>query len=99
VGYLQSSDTLYVTNAGDGSLRLFRGADFSQAGRIELGGDADNVRVDDAGQHVFVGYGEGALAVIDTASNRKVTDLALMLSSRSNIGAVSLNLMCPRVPR
>ena len=33
-------------------------------GRIELGDDADNVRVDEQHHHVLVGYGDGALAVI-----------------------------------
>ncbi|WP_046869410.1 YncE family protein [Microvirga massiliensis] len=77
VGYVSSNDTLHVANAGDGSVRLFRGADFRDAGRIELGDDADNIRVDAAGRRVFVGYGGGALAAIDAESNRKVADIAL----------------------
>jgi DNA-binding beta-propeller fold protein YncE len=77
VGHVLSNDTLYVANAGDGSVRLFRGADFQETGRIELGEDADNIRVDAAGRRVFVGYGKGALAVIDAESNRKVADVAI----------------------
>ena len=46
VGYVASTDTLYVANAGDGSVRLFRGPELAPAGRIELGDDADNIRVD-----------------------------------------------------
>ena len=42
VGYVPSTDTLYVANAGDGSVQLFQGADLSPSGRIELGKDADN---------------------------------------------------------
>src|SRR5712691_10539333 len=41
VGYLPSIDTLYVANAGDGSLRVFRGEDYAAAGQIVLGEDAD----------------------------------------------------------
>jgi hypothetical protein len=37
---------LYVANAGDGSVRLFEGGDYKATGRIELGSDADNIRVD-----------------------------------------------------
>lgn len=77
VGYLDANDTLYVADAGDGMVRLFRGKDFGAAGRIRLGEDADNVRIDGAGHQVFVGYGEGALAVIDARKNRKVADIAL----------------------
>src|SRR5262249_40888374 len=46
VGYLPSTDTLYVANGGDGSLRLFQGPNYTANGRINLGSDADNVRVD-----------------------------------------------------
>ncbi len=77
VGYHQSTDTLYVTNAGDGSVRMFRGADYSEAGRIDLKDDADNIRLDDVTNRIFVGYGNGALAVIDPVSRSKITDITL----------------------
>src|SRR6516165_10805147 len=71
VGYDPATDTLYVANAGDGSVRLFKGPDLSPAGRIELGSDADNVRVDSKAGRVFVGHGDGALAVIDAFNHKK----------------------------
>src|SRR5262245_29504624 len=46
VGYVSSSDTLFVTYAGDGSVLLFRGADYAAAGKIDLGDDADKISVD-----------------------------------------------------
>jgi hypothetical protein len=39
---------LYVANAGDGSVRSFEGSDYKTTGQIELGSDADNIRVDAA---------------------------------------------------
>jgi chromate transporter len=77
IAYVPSTDTVYVANAGDGSVRLFRGGDLIADGQIALGADADNVRVDDAAHRVFVGYGEGALAVIDVTTRSKVADIAL----------------------
>jgi hypothetical protein len=77
VGYVRSTDTVYVANGRDGSLRLFDGATYGEAGRLKLGNDADNVRVDDEANHVIVGYGNGALAVLDAASRSKLTDLRL----------------------
>ena len=59
IAYEASTDTVYVANGGDGSLRLFRGADFSAIGTIDLGADADNVRVDPKAQRVYVGHGDG----------------------------------------
>jgi DNA-binding beta-propeller fold protein YncE len=77
IGYVLSTDTVYVANARDGSVRLFQGADLVPEGQIALGEDADNIRVDDAAQRVFVGYGSGALAVIDASMRRKIADIPL----------------------
>jgi YVTN family beta-propeller protein len=77
VGYEPSTDTLYIANAGDGSVRLLEGEQYKPGGRIELGSDADNVRVDAAANRIFVGYGSGAIAVIDPATRRKIGDIAL----------------------
>jgi DNA-binding beta-propeller fold protein YncE len=82
VGYIPSTDTLYVANAGDGSVRLFKGQDLKEAKRLELGDDADNVRVDSAGNRVIVGYGKGALAIIDAQENRKITEIRPGWTSR-----------------
>jgi DNA-binding beta-propeller fold protein YncE len=77
VGYEASTDMLYVANAGDGSVRLFEGSDYKTTGRIELGSDADNIRIDAAANRIFVGYGNGALAVIDPSTHSKVGDIPL----------------------
>jgi DNA-binding beta-propeller fold protein YncE len=76
-GYVPSSDTLYVANAGDGSLRLFQAGAYEPTGQIDLGDDADNVRVDPVANRVFVGYGNGALAIIDPTTRSKIADVAL----------------------
>ena len=77
VGYDPATDMLYVANGGDGSMRLFKGADFSPAGRIDLGSDADNVRVDSKAGRVFVGHGDGALAILDAVTHKAMVSAAL----------------------
>jgi DNA-binding beta-propeller fold protein YncE len=77
VAYVPFSDSVFVANAGDGSVRVLRGEDLAPIGRIELGDDADNVRVETARNRVLVGYGKGALAVIDPASLSKTADIRL----------------------
>jgi DNA-binding beta-propeller fold protein YncE len=77
VGYVPTLDTLVVANGGDGSVRLFRGGDFAATAKMQLGKDADNVRVDADSTSVYVGYGAGALAVIDPSSHSKIKDIAL----------------------
>jgi hypothetical protein len=77
VAYVPFSDSVFVANAGDGSVHVLRGEDLAPIGRIELGDDADNVRLDTAHKQVLVGYGKGALAVIDSASLTKTADIRL----------------------
>jgi len=77
IGYVAATDTVYVANAGDGSVRLFRGPGLTPAGEIALGDDADDVRVDAADHRLYVGYGSGALAVIDTTRAAKIADIPL----------------------
>jgi DNA-binding beta-propeller fold protein YncE len=77
VAYVPFADSVFVANAGDGSVRVLRAEDLTPTGRIELGDDADNVRLDTAHNRVLVGYGKGALAVIDPASLSKTADIRL----------------------
>lgn len=76
VGFVADRDELVVASGGDGSVRFYRGADLSPLGALDLGDDADDVRIDVQGR-VVVGYGSGALAVIDPVSRRVLSSIAL----------------------
>jgi YVTN family beta-propeller protein len=77
LAYIRMNDSLYVANGGDGSVQVFRGPDYSPAGRIDLGTDADNIRVDLPSNRILVGFGSGAIAVIDLRENTKGRTFAL----------------------
>lgn len=77
VGYDAATDMVYVANGGDGSVRLFNGEDLSPVGRIDLGSDADNVRVDSKAGRIFVGHGDGALAILDASTHKTIAGVAL----------------------
>src|SRR2546430_1407439 len=77
IAYEPSTDTVYVASAGDGSVRLLHAEDLTPAGAIELGEDADNIRIDVHSHRVLVGYGSGAMAVIDPGRRQKVTAIRL----------------------
>jgi YVTN family beta-propeller protein len=74
--YLADVNRLYVANGDDGTLRLFDGTSYELIKTIKLGEDADNIRFDAEKKHIYVGYGTGALAVMDE-DGRKVTDINL----------------------
>ncbi len=77
VGYDAATDIVYVANAGNGAVDVFQGEDYTPLEKIQLGEDADNVRIDAAGRRVIVGYGKGGLAIIDSATHRKIADVPL----------------------
>ena len=60
-------------------LRLHAGSKISSRSGVtrELGEDADNVRLDPRTGQVVVGYGDGALALVDAASGTKTGAIAL----------------------
>jgi YVTN family beta-propeller protein len=83
LAYIRMNDSLYVASGGDGSVRVFRGADYSQTGRIDLGADADNIRVDLPANRILVGFGSGAIAAIDLRENAKNKTFALKVHPES----------------
>ena len=60
----------YFANGDDGTFRAFDSTTFRLASQITGLDDADNVRFDDAAKLIYVGYGEGALAVTDPATSK-----------------------------
>jgi DNA-binding beta-propeller fold protein YncE len=77
VGYSDKADLVLVANAGDGSVRMFRGADLAPLGQIDLHDDADNIRIDPRTEYVVVGYGNGGLAIIDPMSRAEISTIPL----------------------
>jgi YVTN family beta-propeller protein len=91
VAYLPTNGALYIANGGDGSLRIYRGMDYTPAEKIDLGSDADNIRIDAEAGRLLIGYGSGALAAVDAASNQRIATHPLkahpesfQIDSRSN---------------
>jgi DNA-binding beta-propeller fold protein YncE len=71
--YVAEFDKLFVANAADGTVKVFDGSTFAPLTTIELGEDPDNLRYDAAAKRVYVGYGEGAIGVIDPKTNTKLS--------------------------
>lgn len=77
IGYDAKADLLIVACGGDGMVQFFSGANFAPVGVLGLGDDADNLRIDPRNGHVVVGYGSGALAVIDPVAMRTLKEIKL----------------------
>jgi DNA-binding beta-propeller fold protein YncE len=91
--------TLYVANAGDGTVRVFTGMEYAATGQIDLGDDADNIRVDSVSNQLIVGYGNGGLAVIDIANFRKLAEVPLSVHPEGFQLDLSSNQIFVNLPR
>jgi hypothetical protein len=65
-----------VASGGDGNLRIYND-DSKLVGTVDALEDADNVRYDLASNLLYVGYGRGALAIIDPDKAVKLAEIPL----------------------
>jgi DNA-binding beta-propeller fold protein YncE len=75
--YWPETNRLYVANAVDGHVRVYDGRTFEQTQEYDLSGDADNIRFDAPAKEIFVGYGNGALGVINGELKSRVGETML----------------------
>lgn len=66
-----------VVASGDGQVGFYGGEPFKPLGVMRLGDDADNVRISPGDGRPVVGYGSGALAVLDPATRLSVATIKL----------------------
>jgi DNA-binding beta-propeller fold protein YncE len=76
VAWLDAAGELAVAG-GDGTLGFYRGNDLGPVATMNLGADADNLRVDPGSGMLAVGFGSGAIALIDPARHAILRSLAL----------------------
>jgi hypothetical protein len=76
VAYAPETDKLFIANGGSGVVQMRKGDDLTLLREITLGDDADNIR-QDGPDRIIVGYGGGALAVLDAANGDRIADIAL----------------------
>lgn len=64
--FIPESCRVVVANGGDGNIMFIDGNSLKPVKSVRTGGDADNVRYDSSRGRIYIGYGEGALAVLST---------------------------------
>jgi hypothetical protein len=77
VMYVPEAHRIFVADGDDGTCRSFDGSSYRLKDTIHFSSDADNIRYDAAAKQVYVGYGEGALGVLDAATGKKLGDIPL----------------------
>lgn len=77
VAYVAASNRLFVANGDGDRVDMLDGSTLKVLKRIEGLADADNLRYDASASTVLVGYGRGALAILDAASGDVVGRIPL----------------------
>jgi len=77
LGFVASPSRLFVANGGDGTYDMLDGATFARLRTLRFSEDADNVRCDARAGRMYVGYGSGALGVVDAASGDSLGSISL----------------------
>jgi DNA-binding beta-propeller fold protein YncE len=75
--YLPRLKKVYVTNARDGTVEVFDGDSLKLLSEVRFSGDADNIRSDQAAKIVYVGYGDGALGILEAAGDKRAGKIKL----------------------
>jgi DNA-binding beta-propeller fold protein YncE len=75
--YLPAENQIAVANGDSGVLALFDGTSCKLLKKIGLLEDADNVRYDAKSRLIWVGYADGALALIDAAAGKQAGTIRL----------------------
>jgi hypothetical protein len=77
VVFLDTIRRLGVTGGGDGTFKVFEASDFRLVKSLRSLDDADNVRYDHGSGDIYVGYGDGALAVFNEPRTEKIGEIKL----------------------
>lgn len=67
--FVPKFNRLYVANGGNGTVSVFNARKFTTVATLRFDANADNLRYDAADWKIYVGYGSGALGVINATDN------------------------------
>jgi DNA-binding beta-propeller fold protein YncE len=75
--YTRVPDRLFVANDKGRTLKIFEGKSSEPLGEVNFKDDADNVRFDDATKKVYVGFGNGGIAVVNAPDGKQIGSIKL----------------------
>src|SRR4051812_35558093 len=77
IAYIPETNEIAVASGGNGDCVFFNAATFQHVATIHLGSDADNIRYDATEKKMYVGYGDGGMAMIDPVTHQQTGDVKL----------------------
>ncbi len=83
VFFVPKDNKIFVANGDDGTCKVFDGSSYKLLATVNFSSDADNIRYDPSQRQIYVGYGEGALGILDVTTGQKVRDIPLLAHPES----------------
>jgi len=77
IAFVKSQNAFAVACGEDGRFHLFDAKTFNSRGTLDFRADADNIRYDSAENRVYVGFGAGAIGIVDSATRKRIADVPL----------------------
>ncbi|HEU5164742.1 MAG TPA: YncE family protein [Chitinophagaceae bacterium] len=77
VAYIPQQQEIFIACGGNGDCYFYNANSFEKTATIHLSSDADDVRYDSTNKLIYVGYGEGGIAVIDAELHKQTGDIKL----------------------
>jgi YVTN family beta-propeller protein len=77
IAYIPEFNRLFVANDKGGVCNIYDGKSLQPVGQFSLKDDADNVRYDVATKQIYVGFGSGGIAIINSAEGKQVGSIKL----------------------
>jgi WD40 repeat protein len=77
LAYIPEQNEIAVASGSNGDCVFYNATTFQKVATVHLAGDADNIRYDANERKMYVGYGNGGMAMIDPASHKQIGDVKL----------------------
>ena len=77
IAYVPEFNRLFIANDKGGICKIYDTKSFHVVGELDLKDDADNVRYDEATKRIYVGFGSGGIAIINTPDSKQIGSIKL----------------------
>lgn len=75
LAWIAETATLYASDGKQADLKIYGGSPFKQSSALKLSDDADDMVFDARSKYLYVGHGDGSVAVVDTVKQELVANL------------------------
>lgn len=77
IAFAPAPNRIFAASGDSAMCEVFNGDTLRLMQSVKSLPDADNVRYDSAAKYIYVGYGDGALGIVDAASGKRLGDIQL----------------------